>query len=536
MSDRIHEIKHAKGWRPLIMGRNGMVAAGHPLAALAGVRVLEEGGNAVDAALAAAFTMAVVRPEACGFGCDLFSLVYMKGEVEALNASGPAPAQATIAWFLEKGLSAIPTSGPLSIAIPGGVDGWMKLHEKYASKNLARLARDAVGYARDGFPLSRILAERIKELAPGNPSIDRSFRNALEDLRPGRVLVQKQLAHTIERIVKQGRAGFYEGEIGEKICAGIQAEGGLITQEDLQGNFAEWLRPISSIYRGYRVYEQPPVSQGFIVLEMLNLMEHFPLVKMPRADVIHVMTEAKKVAFEDRMNHLEDPRFGDPEVDLLISKEHARKQSRLIAERPQPRADLAGISARDTDYLCAVDRDGNAVSIIQSVFFSFGSRVVPNDTGVVMNNRLCSFHLDTQRPNALKPGKRPAHTLNSYMVFQGQEFLAAGGTPGGDDQPQTNSQILHNLLDLRMDPQTAVESPRWSHRPGTRPSLQEPEELQMETGFSTDVIDALKAKGHCVTVVRRWSFGSSQVIIRDPITGSWMGGADPRKQGYAIGW
>ena len=246
MSDPTHEVRHAKGWRPLIMGRNGMVAAGHPLAALAGVRILEEGGNAVDAALATAFTMAVVRPEACGFGCDLFSLVYMKGEVEALNASGPAPAQATIEWFLEKGLSAIPTSGPLSIAIPGGVDGWMKLHQKYATKDLARLAKDALGYAQDGFPLSRILAERIEALAPESPSIDRSFRNALEDVRPGRVLVQKQLAHTIERIVKQGRAGFYEGEIGERICAGIQAEGGLITQEDFQGNFAEWLQPISS--------------------------------------------------------------------------------------------------------------------------------------------------------------------------------------------------------------------------------------------------------------------------------------------------
>ena len=269
---------------------------------------------------------------------------------------------------------------------------------------------------------------------------------------------------------------------------------------------------------------------------MLNIIEDYPLEKMAQAEVIHAMVEAKKLAFEDRINHLGDPRFGDPQIGRLISKEHARKRRELIASGAAARAHQAGQFGSDTTYLCAADRDGNVVSLIQSIFAPFGSRLVAGDTGMTMNNRLCSFVLDADKANALKPGKRPAHTLNSYMVFKERAFLAVGGTPGNDDQPQSNVQILHNLLDRMMDPQSAIEEPRWSHMPGTPPRDKLPQELSLEEGFAAEVVAALKEKGHKVKTVGRWSFGAAQVIAREPASGIWMGGADPRREGYAIGW
>ncbi|HWP58002.1 MAG TPA: gamma-glutamyltransferase [Candidatus Acidoferrales bacterium] len=532
-----HEIKVSKSWRPLVMGRNGMVAAGHHLSALSGLRVLQEGGNAVDAALAAGFTLAVVRPEACGLGGDLFALVYMNQErVEALNASGPAPSRASIDFFRANGLDRIPSSGPLSIAIPGAVDGWMALHEKYGTMELERLVADAVRYAREGFPLFSGLVTTIEELAPIYPDIDAYFRKPISDLRPGRLLVQKGVAQAFEAIARAGREGFYGGELGERLCAAIQARGGIIGVDDLRGNFAEWLEPLRCSYKDYQVFEQPPVSQGFMVLEMLNIIENFPLAEMSLAEAIHIMVEAKKIAFADRIAHLEDPKFGDPQVSRLIAKEYAAQRAKGIAGVAAPSSERAAFAGGDTDYLCVVDGAGNAVSLIQSVFAGFGSRVVAGDTGVVMNNRLSSFGLDASRANALKPGKRPAHTLNSYMVFLDNRLLVVGGTPGADDQPQSNLQILYNLLERRMDPQTAIEQPRWSHRPGTPPNHEGAEVLRMESGFPADVVQSLQRKGHKVETVGRWAFGGSQVIVQDPVSGSLMGGADPRRQGYALGW
>ncbi len=523
--------------RPVVMGRNGMVSSGHYLASLAGMRALLDGGNAVDAALAASLALSVVTPETSGPGGDIFALVYMKktGKVEALNASGPAPKRATIDFFRAKGLTTIPTEGPLSIAVPGAVDGWTELHKRYGTLELPRIAADAVAYARDGFPISDHLSARIQEFSRSFPLVNRNYGQVLDSVAPGSILVQKGLADTIELIAKKGRKAFYSGESAERVCAAVKAEGGILTEEDLQGKFADWEEPLSSTYRDFTLFEQPPVSQGFMVLEMLNIVEAYPLDRMVPAEAIHVMIEAKKLAFEDRLNHLDDPRFGDPQIARLISKAHAAARRNAISNGATPTTRAASAGG-DTTYLCAADRDGNAVTLIQSVFAPFGSRIIAGDTGIAMNNRLCSFLLDERRANALKPGKRPAHTLNSYMAFRGGLFFAMGGTPGNDDQPQTNVQILHQLLDRRMDPQSAVEAPRWSHMPGTPPRDKLPEELRMEEGFPAAVREGLEAKGHKVKVVDRWSFGASQVITRDPATGAWMGAADPRREGYAIGW
>jgi gamma-glutamyltranspeptidase/glutathione hydrolase len=533
-----HKVVHSKAARPVVIGHQGMVASGHLLSSLSALEILKEGGNAVDAALAAAFTVAVVKPDTCGPGGDLFALVYMKknGKVVALNASGAAPAAATTEWFRSKGLSKIPTDGPLSIAVPGAVDGWLELHRKYATLELERLARDAIAHGRDGFPLTPFLAARIQELSSHYPSIRQRFHKPLGDLTPGKRVMLGELAATLEQIAKKGRDAFYGGEIGSRMCAAIQTEGGILTEADLQEKCAEWLEPLISTYRDYVLFEQPPVSHGFMVLEMLNIIEGFALAKMKPAEATHLMVEAKKLAFEDRIKHLEDPRFGDPQASRLISKEHAKKRRGFITARPRPGKRAAAGGGGDTTYLCVADRDGNVVSLIQSVFAGFGSRVIAGDTGVIMNNRLCSFVLDASRTNALKPGKRPAHTLNSYMVFRDGEFFAVGGSPGADDQPQTNLQVLHNLLDRQMDPQSAVEAPRWSHSPGTPPRDRLPEVLRMEAGFSPEIGHELQKRGHKIKIVERWSFGSAKAILRDPTTGAWMAGADPRREAHAVGW
>lgn len=533
-------MKFTKAARPVIMGQNGMVSAGHQLAAQAGVSVLREGGNAVDAALASAFVMAVVKPEASGPGGDLFALVFMKktGKVEAINSSGPAPAQASIDYFRERGLNRIPQSGPLSIAVPGAVDGWLELHKKYGTKDLGFLMRDAVHIARAGFPIAQEFVEGINEFSAEFPWVERFYRQPLGTPKPGQLLVQKGLAEVLDKIARQGRNGFYSGEVADKICATIKAEGGVLAPEDLQPVVAQWLAPLSSSYRDTMVYQQPPVSQGFMVLEMLNIAEGWPFHngKMSQAEMIHYQVAAKKLAFEDRIRYLDDPAFGDPKIALLISKEYAAQRRQLADEILRRPSIAVANQSSDTTYLCAADRDGNAISFIQSVFAPFGSRVIAGDTGVIMNNRLCSFGLDPSKANALKPGKRPAHTLNAYMVFRGPDVLITGGSPGADEQPQTNFQIIHDIVDLQMDPQSAVEAPRWSHQPGTPPRDQLPEALRMEEGYSAAVIDGLRKKGHAVSIVDRWSFGSAKIIVRDLENSCWMGAADPRRVGYALGF
>jgi gamma-glutamyltranspeptidase / glutathione hydrolase len=533
-------MKFTKAARPVIMSQHGMVCSGHALASLAGVKVLQEGGNAVDAVLAAAFVSAVVKPETSGPGGDLFALVSMKrtGKVEALNSSGPAPAKASIEYFHGRGLKAIPQFGPLSIAVPGAVDGWLELHKKYGTKELDRLTADAVELGRNGFPISLELADGINEFSAEFPWIDGFYRQPLGGARPGKILVQKGLAEVFTRIAQKGREGFYAGDIADKICSTIESEGGVLSLQDFQSPVCQWLEPLRSTYRDAVIYEQPPVSQGFMVLEMLNIAEAWPMHEgtMSRADAIHYQVAAKKLAFEDRIRYLEDPAFGDPKIQMLISKEYAAKRCELAGEIMSRPAQAVANQSSDTTYLCAADRDGNAVSFIQSVFAPFGSRVIAGNTGVIMNNRLCSFGLDPSRANSLKPGKRPAHTLNTYLIFRGGEVFAVGGSPGADEQPQTNFQIIHDLIDLHMDPQSAVEAPRWSHQPGTPPRDQLPEALRMEEGFDAATVDGLRKKGHKVSLVDRWWFGSAKVIVRDRENGCWLGGADPRRVAYALGY
>jgi len=536
MAANNHRIVHHQAARPLIMGRKGVVASGHPLATAVGLKTLQGGGTAVDAALATAVCLAVVKPEACGVGGDLFALVHLKkdGDVKALNASGPAPQRATIEFFEHAGLDSVPTTGPLSIAVPGAVDGWLELHRRFATMPLDDLFADAIRLARDGFPVDVQLAKSIGEAKSAD--VDQAYRRALPSLTPGEFLCQPDLADTLATLAQGGRGAFYGGQLGARMCAGIQERGGILGVDDLKGTFYEWSEPLCSAYRGYQLFEQPPVSQGFIVCEIMNLLDGYQWDEMDPTHWAHVMIEAKKLAFEDRINHLADPNFGNADVERLISKAHAELRRKEISPRARPVEAPLPRTGSDTTYLCCADADGNVVSLIESVFAQFGSGVVAGNTGIVMNNRLCSFGMDAAKANALAPGRRPAHTLNSYMVFHDNEFFAVGGTPGADDQPQTNVQVLHNLLDQKMDPQTALEAPRWSHRPGTPPNSFGPESLRMEAGVPEQIVEGLKERGHPVEVVDRWSFGGAALIVRDPMTGTWMAAADPRRQTYALGW
>ena len=533
--------------RPIVISKNGLVAAGHHLASLAGIDILMKGGNAFDSAIATSAVLSVVRPHMTGLGGDAFALLFnaQSGGVEALNASGPAPKAASRQFFLDKGLTRIPLHGIYSVSVPGIVGCWGEISKKYGTIGLQELLKPAIQYANRGFPVYPSLSLAIKEagdkLANDRSAKEIFLRNGRAPL-PGEILLQGDLARTLDMIASKGTKSFYQGDIAKLIAEHFQKQNGLLTQEDLADYHSVWKPPIRTSYRGYTVLEQPPVSQGLILLQELNLVEGFDLAKLGHnaADSIHVMVEAKKLAFADRIGYLGDPDFVKVPLETLLSKEYAAKRSALIdVDRAMATTAKAGIDSMDSDttYFAIVDRDGNAVSLIQSVFHSFGSGVVVDGTGVALNNRLSAFSLKSDHPNRLDPEKKTVHTLNSYMIMRDDSLFMVGGTPGADDQVQTNLQVIANILDYGMNVQEAIEAPRWSSRPGTMPGEENlPYELHVEDRISPQVRDGLVKKGHDVRVGGGWSFAGAQAIIIDQSNKVLMGGADPRRDGYAIGW
>lgn len=533
--------------RPIVMSKNGLVAAGHHLASLAGIDILMKGGNAFDSAIATSAVLSVVRPHMTGLGGDAFALLFnaQSGSVEALNASGPAPKAASRQFFLDKGLTRIPLHGIYSVSVPGIVGCWGEISEKYGTIGLQELLKPAIQYASRGFPVYPSLSLAIREAADRLEN-DRSareifLRNGRAPL-PGEILLQGDLARTLDMIASKGTKSFYQGDIAKLIAEHFQKQNGLLTQDDLADYHSVWKPPIRTSYRGYTVLEQPPVSQGLILLQELNLVERFDLAKLGHntADSIHVMVEAKKLAFADRIGYLGDPDFVKVPLETLLSKEYAAKRSALIdvdrAMATTAKAEIDNMDG-DTTYFAIVDRNGNAVSLIQSIFHSFGSGVVVDGTGVALNNRLSAFSLKSDHPNRLDPEKKTVHTLNSHMIMTDDSLFMVGGTPGADDQVQTNLQVIANILDYGMNVQEAIEAPRWSSRPGTMPGEENlPYELHVEDRISPQVRDGLVKKGHDVKVSGGWSFAGAQAIIIDQSNKVLMGGADPRRDGYAIGW
>jgi gamma-glutamyltranspeptidase / glutathione hydrolase len=533
--------------RPMIMGTRGMVSGGHPLASQTAVQVLMEGGNVVDAAVAASAVLAVARPHMTGLGGDLFCLIYLakEGKVTAINASGRAPAVASIDFFRDRGMHHVPLRGPLSVETPGCVAGWALALDRFGTMPLSHVLSYAVDYAEHGVPITRNLAESIAD----NAQAFTRFHNWLTTYMPdgrqprtGELLKLPNLARSLRAIQEGGADAFYRGAIADAIADAVQQEGGLLSREDLAACRAEDLEPIEVGYRGYAVYEQPPVSQGFLLLLELAIAEGFDLSSLgaQSAEAVHLMVECKKLAFADRLRYLGDPSHIHVPMKHLLSKEYATRRRESIDRDRAILTAAPGVfafSGADTTHHCVIDAEGNCVTMIQSLFSDFGSGVVAGDTGIVLNNRMAAFFLDPAHPNALEPGKRTIHTLNSFMLFRDGRPYLVGGTPGADDQVQVNFQVISNLIDHGMSLQEAIEAPRWSSTPGTLPgATTNPYELRLESHFPVESVEGLQRRGHLVKMVPERSFGSVSAVLMDPESGVLYGASDSRRDGYTSGW
>src|SRR5512145_625278 len=532
--------------RSVVLAKNGMIATSQPLASAAGLQVLQQGGNAIDAAVTAAAVLSVVEPTMNGLGGDLFALVYdaKTKTVRALNASGRAPAAATLDEFRRRKLDAIPYRGELSISVPGVVDGWNELLSKHGTIGLAKALEPAIRYARDGFGVPEIIAQQWKDAQPvlsRDPTAASTFLVDSRAPAAGDVFRNPRLAATLEQIAKGGRDAFYKGPIAEAIGADMKRRSGLLAASDLAAHRSDWLDPLSTTYRGFEVLELPPNTQGIVALEMLNILEGFDLKSMRHnsAEYLHLLVEAKRIAFADRDTWLADLNAVPPEaLKRMLSKEYAAERRKEIdplraAQEYKPLATGSGSALEhhpeargDTIYLTAADREGNVVSLIQSIFENFGSGVVSGDTGIMLHNRGSLFSLQAGHPNLLAPGKRPLHTLVPAMVLKDQRPWLSFGVMGGDMQPQGHVQVLLNLIDIGMNVQEAGEAPRIRHSTAG---------LALETAISPEARFGLDTRGHRL-VISVGVFGGFQGIRFDHEKGLLMGGSDPRKDGMAIGY
>ncbi len=467
--------------RQVVYGRNGMVCTNSPLSAAAGLKVLQEGGNAFDAALAVAATETVTMVPMCGIGGDSFILLYeaANGQVTGMSSAG-APGPGTSAdYYRKQGLTKMPLEGPHSVGVPGEVAAWEEVHRRFCSKPFDQLLDTAVGYAEDGFALPPKIAQSFssthKRLA-AFPSTAEVLLAGGRTLVEGDLLVNRDLAESLRRIGKGGAEEFYKGDLARKMVKALNDAGGLFADEDFANHEVDVYDPIGTTYRGETVYQTRPPSQGFLHLEMLNLIEGFELSHMSSDDpeAIHLMVEAKKIAYDDRNRLAGDPRVVEWPLDEVISKEYAdRRRPEIQLDRvgaESPGLDWARTDG-NTTYFCVADGAGNAVSWVHSLSHAFGSRFMAGGTGILFNNRAGrGFSLEAGHPNEFAPNKRTMHTLNCYLTLRDDKAHIVGGTPGGDFQPQSGVQIITNLLDFGMGPQEAVDAPRWWGYPGTDPA------------------------------------------------------------------
>jgi gamma-glutamyltranspeptidase/glutathione hydrolase len=522
------------GGRSPVLAMNGMVANSQPLASVAGLRVLQDGGNAVDAAICAAAVLNVVEPMMTGIGGDVFAILCMNAEDRpvALNSSGWSGSRATTDFFRSRGLGEVPLLGMHSVSVPGAVAGWFALHDKYGRLPMSRLLAPAIGYARLGFPVSEIIAgqwQRQQEILRRSPDAARTYLVDGRAPRHGQLFHNPSLARSLQLIADRGRDAFYRGELGQKIVEFSDLNDGLLTAADFAEFEAEWIEPSRTGYRGYELYEIGQNTQGTTALEMLNILEGFDLRSLGHntADLIHLMVETKKLAFADRDIYIADPRKAAGSLAGLISKQYAAQRRGLIdlqraAFSLQPGMPEDG----DTVYLTVVDSDRNAVSFINSIFNSFGSGLVAGDTGIVLQNRGSLFALDPTHRNCIEPRKRPFHTLIPAMLMKNGRPFFSFGVMGGDMQPQGHAQVVVNVVDFNMDAQQAGEAARFRHST---------QGLALESGISAAARYELAERGHSI-ISAVDAFGGYQGIMIDPASGVLMGGSDIRKDGLAAGW
>jgi gamma-glutamyltranspeptidase/glutathione hydrolase len=530
--------------RSEVIGTNGMVATSHPLATQIGLDILKSGGNAVDAAIAANIALGLMEPTGNGIGGDLFAIVWdaKTKKLYGLNASGPAPQSLSIEYFKDNNLEKIPAYGPLPVSVPGAVDGWIKLHEKFGNKKFISLFEPTIAYAKDGFPVSELIAYYLDGSAKrfaDYPNFKDVWMKNGSTPKKGEIFKNPELAKTLEEISKTKRESFYEGQLASTMANFIQEQGGFLSFEDLKNYQAEWVEPVSSNYRGYDVWELPPNGQGIAALQILNLLEHFDIRAMGlfSAEYIHHFVEAKKLAFADRAKYYADPAFNNIDIETLISKEYAKERLPLIDSNKAALTDEAGILKQgDTIYLTTADKDGNMVSLIQSNYRGMGSGMVPPGLGFMLQDRGELFSLDPTHANALEGGKRPFHTIIPAFITKDGEPFVSFGVMGGATQPQAHAQIVINLVDFGMNLQEAGDAPRIVHSGSSQPTdevMLDGGSISLEKGFGEAIEKQLEGLGHVIKY-DKGSFGGYQAIMKKD--GVYFGASESRKDGQAAGY
>ncbi len=537
--------------RSEVIARNGMAATSQPLATQVAIDVLKEGGNAIDAAIAANAMLCLTEPTGCGIGGDLFAMVWNAKEKRlfGLNGSGRSPRSLTLEHLKSLELELVPPRGPLPVSVPGCVDGWFALHARFGRRPMDAILAPAIRYAREGFPVSELIAYYWKSNARVLAKYDgfaEQFMPGGEAPRTGEIFRNENLARTLERIATGGRDAFYGGEIARTIAAYMKRQGGFLTEEDLAAHSSEWVEPVSTNYRGYDVWELPPNGQGIAALQMLNVLEAYDLSSLGfmSASHIHLFVEAKKLAFEDRARFYADPSFHDVPVAELISKEYAATRRELIDDdrarksydpgRPALRAADPG----DTIYLATADKDGNMVSLIQSNYRGMGSGMCPDGLGFILQDRGELFDLTEGRFNTYAPGKRPFHTIiPAFVTKDGKPWLCFG-VMGGATQPQGHVQIVVNMIDFGMNTQEAGDAPRILHLGSSQPTGERMEDggkVSLESGVDVEATRRLVEMGHTIEM-NVGGFGGYQAIRVDPETGVYYGASESRKDGQASGY
>ena len=540
---------HTFATRSEVIASHGMAATSHPLATQIALDILKSGGSAVDAAIAANAALGLMEPTGNGMGGDLFAIVWdaESGKLHGLNASGRSPQNLSLAEFRNRGLEFIPPYGALPITVPGCVDGWFELHNKFGKLSMADVLAPAIKYARDGFPVTELIAyywnlsvpTRQKEL-----NFLDTFTNDGQAPLKGEIWRNENLARTLEVIAKgaHGRESFYKGELAEIIAQTVQEAGGFLTVEDMAAHRSEWVTPVSTIYRDVEVWELPPNGQGIAALQILNILEGFPLSRygFGSTDYVHSFVEAKKLAFEDRARYYADMEFAQVPVEGLISKKYADDRRALIGKRASRRLDAGNpaLYEGDTIYLTTADNDGNMVSLIQSNYRGMGSGVCPKDLGFGLQDRGELFNLKEGQPNTYEPGKRPFHTIiPAFATREGKPWLSFG-VMGGATQPQAHAQIIINMVDFGMNLQEAGDAPRILHVGSSQPTgeiMEDGGTVYLETGISYEVRRSLVERGHRLGV-NVGSFGGYQAIMWDEKNQVYFGASESRKDGQAAGY
>ncbi|MEE8110679.1 MAG: gamma-glutamyltransferase [bacterium] len=518
------------------MAQNGMVAATHPLASLAGLDVLREGGNAVDAAIAMIAVLGVVEPHCSGPGGDLFLILYeaRSGEVRGLNASGRSPLNIDADVLRRNGRDEMPKEGGLSVTVPGAVDGWVTALDAYGSMDLGTLLAPAIGYAEKGFPVSPTVSAQWalqEEKLLRHPSTARIYLPGGRPPRTGEMFFQSDLARTLRLIAEGKGEAFYRGEIAKDLVQCVEENGGCLSPDDFEQHSSTWVQPLSTEYRGHRVLELPPNGQGITTLLSLNILSGFEIseLKPHEAPYWHLLLESFKLAFADRNAYLGDPGGQEIPIEQMLSPAHAESQrTRIDLRRASEEISAVPLPQGNTTYLATADSQGNMVSLIASLFAFFGSGLTGEKTGIALHNRASGFNLQPGHPNCLAPAKRPLHTIIPSFVFRAGRPSLAFGVTGAELQPQAHVQVLLNLIDHGMDVQAALDAPRIRYRGG--------DPTWLEDRHPSSVLDGLRALGHEVETEGFLGFGGGQGIQVDPETGVYVGGSDSRRDGCALGY